>query len=177
MRAAYKDTFRYPVKGHQHVPIVAYARAFFSAAPSWVVALLGLRNKLASYLGLKASKVPTDRATFLQQCAFEKGDEIGLFRVMEKSMDQIILGQDDQHLDFRICIQKIKQNEGLVIEMETRVSFHNAFGRLYFLIVKPFHRLIAPRLLKRMIKAASGDEKTASRSEHGAASIDRTKKD
>lgn len=92
-------------------------------------------------------------------------------------MDQIILGQDDQHLDFRICIQKIKQNEGLVIEMETRVSFHNAFGRLYFLIVKPFHRLIAPRLLKRMIKAASGDEKTASRSEHGAASIDRTKKD
>ncbi len=38
------------------------------------------------------------------------------------------------------------------LTISTTVQFNNHFGKLYFLLVRPFHRLIVPAMLKGIIR-------------------------
>jgi hypothetical protein len=58
-------------------------------------------------------------------------------------------------LDFRISLF-LEPIEGdvfkKIITISTTVIFHNKFGKIYFLPVKPFHKRIVPVMLKGIIK-------------------------
>jgi hypothetical protein len=60
------------------------------------------------------------------------------------------MGEDDKHLNFRASILHDKA-EG-TIYLTTLVHFNNVWGRLYFLPVKPFHKIIMKTLLTRYLK-------------------------
>ncbi|HJV20387.1 MAG TPA: DUF2867 domain-containing protein, partial [Sediminibacterium sp.] len=65
------------------------------------------------------------------------------------------LGEDDKHLNFRVSLLINRQSdycENKKIIISTTVKFNNWFGRLYFLLVRPFHKLIVPIMLKGIIK-------------------------
>jgi hypothetical protein len=75
--------------------------------------------------------------------------------VFAKTNEEVILGEDDKHLNFRISLflqqkQNITNKKDLTIS--TKVEFNNWFGRLYFFSVRPFHKLIVPTMLKGIIK-------------------------
>lgn len=130
-------------------------KAFFTSAPEWVGHLFELRNKIVRHLGLKTSGNTVDRETLLANFHCEPGEQLGLFKVFYRDENEVILGEDDQHLNFRVSLymQKTMQNNGkkqLVIS--TAVQFHNIFGKIYFLPVKPFHKLIVPRMLKGILQ-------------------------
>ena len=129
------------------------ARAFFSTAPSWVQHLFALRNTLVKFLGLKTADDLTDRQAFLDNCKFEMGDRLGLFQVFDKNENEIIIGENDKHLDFRVLlfIQKNDATNRTLI-ISTTVVFHNWLGRAYFMPVKPFHNLIVPIMLKAILE-------------------------
>lgn len=129
------------------------ARAFFSTAPNWVQHLFALRNALVKFLGLKTADDVTDRQAFLDNCKFEKGDQLGLFQVFDKNENEIIFGENDKHLDFRVSlfIQKNDTTNRTLI-ISTTVVFHNWLGRAYFMPVKPFHNLIVPIMLKAILE-------------------------
>jgi Protein of unknown function (DUF2867) len=129
------------------------ARAFFSTAPTWVQSLFALRNKLVALIGLKTADDALDRQTLLDNCKFEKGDRLGLFQIFDKNENEIIIGEDDKHLDFRVSLFIKKETESTkVLTISTTVVFHNWLGRLYFLPVKPFHGLIVPVMLRGVLK-------------------------
>ncbi len=138
----------------QNIGITEVGKLFFSSAPNWIDKLFAFRNKLVGFLGLKTSEKLTDRQKILENLKFEKGDQIGLFKVFNKTEDEIILGEDDKHLNFRVSLYLDKQNEDKTdknLIITTTVKFNNWFGRLYFLPVKPFHKLIVPTMLKAII--------------------------
>ncbi len=58
----------------------------------------------------------------------------------------LIVGADDKHLDFRAVLRVIGED----LQCTTVVQEHNATGRAYFLVVKPFHRLIVRPVLRRV---------------------------
>ncbi len=101
--------------------------------PKWVLALLKLRNLLVGVFGLKTGVKDEAQKTF--------------FTVVENNEDEIVMGEADKHLDFRLSIMKNKSNDTVLLT--TVVHFNNVWGRLYFFPVKPFHKIIMKVLLRR----------------------------
>jgi Protein of unknown function (DUF2867) len=99
------------------------------ALPGWAQHLLGLRNLLVRPFGLKTGTV-----------------EGPIFPTCHETADEIILGTDDRHLNFRIGV--IRQDGRLY--MSTWVHPHNLWGRAYLRLVLPFHILISRGAVARM---------------------------
>ncbi|SFJ19969.1 DUF2867 domain-containing protein [Celeribacter neptunius] len=104
--------------------------------PGWADALLRLRNTLVKPLGLKTESTDT-------------GDG-AIFPVEYEGADELILGTDDRHLNFRICL---RQDAGRV-HMATWVHRNNVLGRAYLMLVMPFHRLITRDAMRRIARAS-----------------------
>ncbi|WP_066219396.1 DUF2867 domain-containing protein [Formosa haliotis] len=129
--------------------------AFFSSGPKWVEYLFALRNKIVSIFGLKTSDPIKNRTEQLENFNCDVGAQLGLFKVLAKTENEIILGEDDKHLNFRVSLFLHLQVEDTTTKafiISTLVAFNNRLGKLYFLIVNPFHKLIIPIMLKGIIK-------------------------
>ena len=156
MNYDYIDSFQGQFIDKYHkIGIREVVKSFFSSGPKWIAKLFAFRNKLVGLFGLKTSGKITDRQKVLDNFKCEKGEKIGLFKVYDKTTDEIILGEDDKHLNFRVSVFIDKHNvnqtdKSLIIS--TTVKFNNWFGRLYFFLVRPFHKLIVPTILKGIIK-------------------------
>ncbi len=149
----YADSYRAAIADPEgSVDLNRIAKAFFTAAPAWIAYLFELRNKIVALIGLKTGAAVDDPAAVLAKASFQTGDQLGLFEVYERSTQEMILGADDQHLDFRVSLfltEVVAEQRELTVT--TIVDFHNRLGRIYFFFVKPFHQLIVKRMLKAML--------------------------
>src|SRR5262252_5602281 len=103
---------------------------FWLSTTRWVQHLFTIRNKMVGILGLKVSR-NVDRNELVKNFNCDKGEQIGLFKVFGKSADEIILGEDDKHLNFRVSLflerpQIDKRQARLTVS--TAVLFNNWFG-------------------------------------------------
>lgn len=105
--------------------------------PGWADALLGVRNALVRPFGLKADSSDT-------------GDS-AIFPVQYEDAQELILGTDDRHLNFRISVL---QQDGRV-HLGTWVHCHNLAGRAYLALVMPFHILIVRNAMRRIARATA----------------------
>ncbi|HEX2969598.1 MAG TPA: DUF2867 domain-containing protein [Bacteroidales bacterium] len=64
--------------------------------------------------------------------------------------NEIVIGEDDRHLYFRISILKREVNSETKIYLTTIVRYNNLWGNCYFFLIKPFHKLVVKALLKRI---------------------------
>lgn len=148
---SYKGTVSHPQK---QLTTEELAKAFFTAGPKWIGALFNLRNKVVAVFGLKTSGKKEDNTKQVNDFQCEPGDQVGLFKVFHKLSNEIILGEDDSHLNFRVSLhvkELMPGDPGRQLTISTVVEFHNLYGRLYFWPVKPFHKLIVPTILKGII--------------------------
>lgn len=129
------------------------AKAFFLSAPKWVDQLFLVRNKLMGAIGLKVAGSREEMETALDKFTCSQGEQIGLFKVIAANKNEVILGEDDKHLNFRISLLIEEENEeNRKFSITTTVKFNNNFGKIYFYAIKPFHRLIVPVMLKGIIQ-------------------------
>ena len=109
--------------------------------------LLRVRDALVGLWGLKTAS----RAL----ASGLDGGRIGIFRVFGRSRGEILLGEDDKHLDFRVSVlcpdalPASVSKGGRQLTLATVIRYHNAFGRLYFFVVAPFHRGLVKSALRR----------------------------
>jgi hypothetical protein len=103
-------------------------------------------------LGLKTANVETDIDDDIDKFQGKEGEHIGIFRVFNVMPTEIVLGENDKHLDFRISllIETIGSNQYLTIS--SIINIHNLMGRIYFFIIKPFHKFIVVGSLKATIQ-------------------------
>jgi hypothetical protein len=106
------------------------------AMPGWAATLMRLRNAIVKPLGLKTE-------------SSESGDK-AIFPVHVDTADELIIGTDDNHLNFRIAILR---KDGM-IHMATWVHRNNLLGRVYLAVVMPFHILIVRGAMARIASAA-----------------------
>ena len=124
------------------------ARFIFSRQPRWVAALMGLRDTIVTAFGLKTGrKLRADD---------RNGSRVGIFRLYQKSGTEVIVGEDDKHLDFRASVLyrpggERAQPPSLVLS--TVVECHNLLGRAYLTLIAPFHRLVVQSFLRQAAKA------------------------
>ena len=140
---------------NNQIGIADVGRAFFTAGPQWIGKLFALRNRIVRVLGLKASDAPSDWQEQLHRFRGEPGEQLGLFKVLGKTANEIVLGEDDKHLDFRVSLLIEPQAAAAhtrMLTISTTVTFNHWFGRLYFLLIRPFHRAIVPSMLNGIIR-------------------------
>lgn len=136
-------------------------KAFFTASPKWIGALFELRNRIVSLFGLKTSGKPNNRQALLDSFQCAPDERLGLFKVYHRDENEVILGEDDKHLNFRVSVFKAGDETDKIsktLTVSTIVQYNNWFGKLYFFPVKPFHQLIVPSMVKSVIQAIEGKE-------------------
>jgi hypothetical protein len=110
-----------------NVDAIEATRRAFARAPRWAASLMALRDELVRPFGLKPA--PATR-----------------FPVVSETPEQVVIGFDDRHLDFRVVVNVADGKATLT----TLVRRHNWLGRTYLFAILPFHRLIAPAFAARI---------------------------
>jgi hypothetical protein len=139
----FADAFKCQLpKNHQNIDTVT--RAIFLTVPQWITELLELRNAIVRPFGLKTS-IDADPSN---EHELKPGTLVGVFEVLERKLDEIMLGEDDKHLDYRVSIQLKREEEKCWVVVSTIVKFNNWLGRIYFVPVKPMHKIIVPAMMR-----------------------------
>jgi hypothetical protein len=126
------------------------ARFVFSQQASWVAGLMKMRDAAVAAFGIKTSR------------QLERGQEasgvrrIRFFRIYDTNEHEIILGEDDKHLNFRLSVllqnREVPGGSARFLVLSTVVQCHNRLGRTYIALIAPFHRLIAQSSLRSAAK-------------------------
>jgi len=148
-RIDFADAYECPLSKPQMDASAAYW-AVFGVAPIWVRWLMSLRGHIAIRLGL-AHPFDTYQSNADLVPTFQPGVRLGPFTVQSVSAHELIVGDDDKHLNFRISCLKTESGGRAVITISTVVEIHNSLGRFYMIVVKPFHRFIAPFMVRRAV--------------------------
>ena len=125
--------------------IEAVTKLVFGTMPPWIAFLMKLRNKIVSVFGLK-TEMPDD-----YNVKYTVGGYIGFFQIFSIEPNEIILGADDSHLNFRVSVHNNQQKE-FNIQVSTLVQYNNSFGKFYMAIVKPFHHIVVKQMVKQAYK-------------------------
>ncbi len=120
-------------------------RLVFATMPKWVEGLMKLRNVMVKLIGLSSEK-PKDYNE-----SFAIGGYIGFFKIMSLSETEIVMGADDDHLNFRAVIT-LQPSQTYNVFVTTLVEYNNKKGKVYMNIIKPFHRLVVKRMVKQAYK-------------------------
>ena len=122
------------------------ARFIFAQQPAWIGKLTNLRDAIVAGFGLKTAK---HLATLANDA---KARRVGIFKVYSLNKQEIVLGEDDRHLDFRVsvlCSEGTAPEGGRELTISTVVHCHNLLGRVYILIIAPIHRMVVKASLRR----------------------------
>ena len=130
-------TDAYSVHVAEPLDALEAARRMMERRPGWVSGLLMLRNLAVTPFGLKRE-------------APAGSERIGIFPVVSALPEQVVMGFDDAHLDFRVAVEVTPDGSGQQVTATTFVRTRNRLGRLYLAAVKPFHRMIVPAMLAQV---------------------------
>ena len=118
------------------------AEAAFANPPLWYRTLIVVRDGAMSAFGVKSS------SQMGREVAPER--RVGFMPVHEISTDEIVLGGDDRHLDFRLSFLRRRSDDGDQIIATTVVRCHNLIGRVYIRVILPFHHLVVQSIMARL---------------------------
>lgn len=150
-RIDYADAYEARLPAGRRYTLDQAVALVFATAPGWVRALMRLRNALVRPLGLK---VDPPRAALGGVGPLLPGGRIGIFRVIDRAPAELLLGEDDRHLDVRVSVLLHESGAAQWATVSTVVAYHNAWGRAYFALVRPFHQIIVPALIRGAIRQA-----------------------
>ena len=123
------------------------ARFVFAHQASWVATLMGLRDMLVARFGIK-----TTRQLRTEDSSGSR-ERVDIFRIYTRSAHEIILGENDSHLDFRLSVlqqtRSTREGRSRYLVLSTVVHCHNGLGRFYILAIAPFHRMVVRSALRR----------------------------
>jgi hypothetical protein len=148
--ASFWDSYRAPLTRAELTMPELFA-AIFAHHPAWAKALLIVRNRVMSPLGVD---VPADSEVwdFSLKPHYGVGDTIGPWPIFALAPTELIAGRDNGHLDFRVSLLK-GATPAPSVTVTTVCTVHTRFGHTYLAAIKPFHRWGVRALLRRAVAA------------------------
>lgn len=137
----------YKVHLSKNILVDVLAKEMFGTK-SWTDKLLDFRNFVVRLFGLKTSGSHQAQSNI----PYSTGSKIGVFTVETRNEHEIVMAENDKHLNFKTSVLTNANGTGIDLYFTTVVHFNNIGGRLYFIPVKPFHRIILKSSIKRIIK-------------------------
>jgi hypothetical protein len=104
--------------------------------------LMKIRNSIVRLFGLAVSG---DEAQ--EQDYYPAGSKLAIFTVSARNENEIVMEENDKHLKFRVSV--LVDREKSEIYLTTVVKYNNWGGRLYFIPVKPVHKMLVKSQIKK----------------------------
>jgi hypothetical protein len=141
------DAFSIPLPGAAAMDIRSVGQVVLGDPAPWFSFLLAIRDGVVARLGIQTSSEI--------RSANDGRERIDFFPIVSTHDDELILGEDDRHLDVRISLL-VQRGEGRSDEViaTTAVRCHNLLGHAYLLAIGPFHRLAVRSYLRRAATSA-----------------------
>jgi hypothetical protein len=140
------DAFAIALPPDASVEPEVLARFVFAVQPAWIGALIRVRDAIVGRFGLKTAR---HLATLPRNATVRR---IDIFRVFGTSETEVVLGENDRHLDFRVsilCTRATSPATASRLTLTTVVHCHNRLGRAYLAVIAPFHRRVVKASLRR----------------------------
>jgi hypothetical protein len=145
--AYFFDSYRFQNRNKERSSLQVWLE-HATKTPSWVNMLMAVRNKIVSALGLKNLGHLGDLEPGKEASDYKVGDRVGIFTLLSVNENEIILADNDKHLDVKVSVY-IDGDGGNQVSISTVVHVHNMIGKVYLLFVKPLHKLIVPSTIIR----------------------------
>lgn len=142
-KSDFEDAFAFKIPVSQQGIDEVYLK-IFNTTPQWVMAAMRLRNLIVSPFGLK-----TEMDKNLPKRLIP-GQKFGIFKIYKISENEVISGDNDRHLNFRVSVHRSERDLS-IITVSTIVHYNNLFGKIYMTIVAPFHKLVVKSMIKSSI--------------------------
>ena len=95
-----------------------------------------VRDAIVSLFGLKTGK-------HLATLGAGTRDRGGIFKIDARGHGEIVMGEDDRHVDFRVSVLRSPGRAGASqLTVATVVQCPNLLGHSYLLLIAPFHRAV-----------------------------------
>ncbi|MFZ6676401.1 DUF2867 domain-containing protein [Undibacterium sp. Tian12W] len=149
--AYYRDSYRVEF-GRSELTVSDAFHAVFMHRPTWMKLIMLSRNYLASLFGIA---VP-DKAEIMHprmRSDYKVGEKIGAWPIFYLSSEELVAGRDNSHLDFRLSIVRVEEEQTVAIVISTACLTHNWFGRVYIRLIRPFHRWGLKYLIRQAMLA------------------------
>ena len=76
-------------------------------------------------------------------------------RISERNDEEIILGKNDKHLSFWVSIYCTQPDDGWQeVSVTTMVKYNNLLGRIYFIGIWVFHKILVKNLFRKALANA-----------------------
>ncbi len=148
----YVDSYCVALSGIGSSTIDDLVRMSFLEQSRATMALVCLRNAIVKMFGLKTGNVREMLSGGCNQ-SIEPGKFVGFFKVKKRNEREIVMGEEDKHLDFIVsCLLEQKDNGTYYFYISTLVKFNNMLGNTYFFLIKPFHKVLVGNTLKKIMK-------------------------
>jgi hypothetical protein len=118
--------------------------------PRWAGWLMSVRNAIVGLFGLKAGRSDAYFPVLWETESEPANGSEGSLPMVAQTPSELVTGLSDRHLDFRVSI--LKDPAAGTVSLTTIVHFNNLWGRLYFLPVRPFHKLLVKTLLRNYLR-------------------------
>lgn len=122
-------------------------KKIFEYSPLWIKTLFSIRRFLTKMVGIETPQIREDNSPF---CV---GGSIGNFKIYSILQNEIIVGRDDSHLNFRGVITNHPDFIHYNIQVSTLVSYKNIKGRIYMFFISYFHKVVTKNMLKQVYRA------------------------
>ncbi len=121
------------------------ARTVLGQPAPWFRVLIRLRDAAVAGFGVKTWR------QLRAEAEASGGEHIDFFSVRARSTRELIVGEDDRHLDFRVSVLLRPYPSGFGMELvaTSAVHCHNSLGRAYLARIRPIHHLIVRSNLER----------------------------
>lgn len=119
----------------------------FNTAPKWVQFLFKIRNGIVKFFGLKTG-IPDDYNE-----DFKVGGYVKFFKIYDISPNEVILGANDSHLNFRAIVTD-KKTPSHNVKVTTLVEYNNKKGKIYMNLIKPFHRMVVKHMVGQAFRSS-----------------------
>jgi hypothetical protein len=149
--AYFHDSYRSRLTRPELGIVDVYA-AIFGHTPLTMKLLLIVRNAIVGIFGLKGPTAAEVMHTVIKRPS-AVGDNIGRWRVFFIGEDEIIAGDNDKHLDFRVSVLRVRGGRAADVVVTTICDVHNFFGKFYLFFIVPYHRHAVRTLMSNAVAA------------------------
>jgi uncharacterized protein DUF2867 len=149
--AFFTDSYLVPL-AHADASVVDIFFAVFGHHPVWLKAILLVRHRVGAWFGLKAAN-STEVISPSRVASYRVGQNIGPWPIYFLGESELVAGRDNKHLDFRVSVLKLGSGQTASAVVSTVCRTHNWFGRVYLVLVAPFHRWGVQRLLSVAVQS------------------------